>query len=117
MIAWAMREVDGIRILMFSSPWPSRSPVSGTGFQTETLLGYQADEAGDHLHAIKRRPQGERVDVGIPARCGTGRACLTVSGLAVARIGLNPRPTVAVTPRGKKTGATPGGADESLPTP
>jgi hypothetical protein len=116
MIAGAMREVDGIRILMFSSPWASRSPVRN-GFPNETLLGYQADEAGDHLHAIKRRPQGGRVDVGIPARCGTGRACLTVSGLAVARIGLNPRPTVAVTPRGKKTGATPGGADESLPTP
>lgn len=62
---------------------------SGTGFQTDTLLGYQADEAGDHLHAIKRRPQGERVDVGIPARCGTGRACLTVSGLAVAKFGLS----------------------------
>jgi hypothetical protein len=93
----AMREVDGIRILMFSSPWVSRSPVRN-GFPNETLLGYQADEAGDHLHAIKRRPQGERVDIGIPARCGTGRACLTVSGLAVARIGLKPRPTVAVTP-------------------
>jgi hypothetical protein len=57
MIAGAMREVDGIRILMFSSPWPSRSPVRN-GFPNETLLGYQADEAGDHLHAIKRRPQG-----------------------------------------------------------
>ena len=31
---------------------------SGTGFQTDTLLGYQADEAGDHLHAIKRRRKG-----------------------------------------------------------
>jgi hypothetical protein len=45
MIAGAMREVDGIRILMFSSPWPSRSPVRN-GFPNETLLGYQADEAG-----------------------------------------------------------------------
>jgi hypothetical protein len=46
MIAGAMREVDGIRILMFSSPWPSRSPVSGTGFQTKRYWATRRTKRG-----------------------------------------------------------------------
>jgi hypothetical protein len=88
---------------------------AGTGFQTETLLGYQRTKRGNICMPLKRRPQRGRVNVGIRARCGTGRACLTVSGLAVAKIGLKARPPVAVTPRAKKTGATPGGPMNPYP--
>ena len=49
-----------------------------------------------------------RLGVALVVLGGTGRACLTVTGLAVANNGLKPRPTVAVTQRGKRTGATRG---------
>jgi hypothetical protein len=91
MIAWPLREVDGIRILMFSSRWPSGGP-GRNGFQTETLLGDQRTKRGNICMPLKRGPQRGRVNVGIRARCGTGRACLTVSGLAVAKFGLKARP-------------------------
>jgi hypothetical protein len=68
------------------------------GFLTETLLGYKVEDAAEHLHALKRRRPAVSI-VGIPPRCGTCRACVTVDGLAVAKIDPQPRPAVAATPR------------------
>jgi hypothetical protein len=45
MTAWAMRAVDGIRILMFSSPWPSRKPV-GNGFPNADATGLPDGRTG-----------------------------------------------------------------------
>jgi hypothetical protein len=55
------------------------------GFLTETLLGYKVEDAAEHLHALKRRRPAVSI-VGIPPPSGTCRACVTVDGLAVAKL-------------------------------
>src|SRR5687767_6031940 len=74
------------------------------------IRGYQAggDRRNICMHPGADRKRAASI-VCIPSRCGTCRACVTACGRALAKAAGRLAPAVAVTQRGERTGATPGG--------